>query len=84
GEACLLVFGHAIYESLALGVRPAVVAAFVAGWGAAGEPSVEADRALSQALGEPQRFLSPRELVRVDLGEMRQPHRAGCDDFLDG
>jgi hypothetical protein len=68
GEACLLVFGHAIYESLALGVRPAVVAAFVAGWAGGGEPSVEADLALSKALGEPQRFVSPRELARVDLG----------------
>jgi hypothetical protein len=71
-RARLLVFGHAIYESLALGSRPAVVAAFVAGWDRGAPSTVEvADRALATALEDRDRFLGPRELVRVDLGEAR-------------
>jgi hypothetical protein len=70
GAARLLVFGHAIYESLALGTRPAVVAAFVAGCDARGPDAVvAADRLLSRALEDRGRFLTPRELDRVDLAE---------------
>jgi hypothetical protein len=68
GGARLVVFGHAIYESLALGARPAVVAALVAQRTESSATS-EADRRLAEALDDPARFLSPRELVRVDLSE---------------
>jgi hypothetical protein len=71
GRARLVVFGHAIYESLALGARPAVVAALVARRteSSAAIASGEADRRLAEALDDSARFLSPRELVRVDLSE---------------
>lgn len=80
GDATLVVFGHAIYESLALGVRPAVVAAVVGGGSPEGDPDStrQADLALSRALEDPRRFLTPRELVRVDLGEARQNGQRGA------
>ncbi len=70
-EALLVVFGHAVYESLALGARPAVVAAFVAPL-ERGETDCTrtADHALAQALDGGRRFLDPHELVRVDLDEV--------------
>jgi hypothetical protein len=61
-----IVFGHAIYESLALGVRPAVVAAL--------ELPLEgtsllaaADAALAARIEDRASFGSPEELSRVDL-----------------
>lgn len=78
GEAALLVFGHAIYESLALGARPAVVAAFVAPFERGPiDCTLAADRALAQALDGGQRFLAPRELVRVDLDEVHTAPEVG-------
>jgi hypothetical protein len=77
GDATLVVFGHAIYESLALGVRPAVVAAVVGQRLQAGDCTRQADVALARALEDPQRFLTPRELVRVDLSEARPPADEG-------
>jgi hypothetical protein len=72
GEANLLVFGHAIYESLALGARPAVVAALVLGSQPGGGDALRAaDGALARALSDVGRFRSPRELMRVDLAEAR-------------
>jgi hypothetical protein len=72
GAAELFVFGHAVYESLALGAEPAIVAAFVAGVGAGPAAATgAADHALARALANPCRFLTPRELVRVDLAETR-------------
>jgi hypothetical protein len=66
-----VVFGHAIYESLALGVAPARAAAIVAprSPGPAGAVA-EADAALERALSDPARLLSPRELLRADVAEM--------------
>jgi hypothetical protein len=72
GQAEVVVFGHAVYESLALGARPAVVAAFMAPWEAAREDPVQAaDRLLARALDDRGRFARPCDLVRVDLAEAR-------------
>jgi hypothetical protein len=63
-----VIFGHAIYESLVLGVSPAAVAAAVM-------PRIEGDvlrsvdRALASALEDSSMFSSPTELRRVDLDE---------------
>jgi hypothetical protein len=69
GEAT--IFGHAIYESLALGVAPAVVAAIVVDpSGAAGsgaERIAYADAALEAVLTDRARLTTPAELKRVDL-----------------
>jgi hypothetical protein len=70
GEAVAVVFGHAIYESLALGVAPAVAAAIVV----ARDPSQpdaarDADAALVRCLEDPTIFASPRELTRLDVQE---------------
>jgi hypothetical protein len=69
-EVRVVVFGHAIYESLALGARPAVVAAFVAR--SDGDLVAAADRQLAAALDDPRSLLTPRDLVRVDLAEARE------------
>jgi len=70
GDAEALVFGHAIYESLALGVKPAVVAA-VTLRREGGEADVvrAADIALAGAFADATRFGSPRELTRVEASE---------------
>jgi hypothetical protein len=66
-----VVFGHAIYESVALGVKPAIVAAIVLGRDDRDRDVVRAtDTALASALEDETRFLSPRDLMRVDLGEL--------------
>lgn len=80
GDARVLVFGHAIYESLALGVPPAVVAATLIV--AEGEPAtVEvADGLFAEALADTTRFLEPRQLARLDLQGICRgspPERAG-------
>ncbi len=72
-----VVFGHAIYESLALGVPPAVVAAIrldpdlgaVAAGAARGERAAlaELDRALAAAIGDPAQLRTPEALSRVEL-----------------
>jgi hypothetical protein len=70
GTAQAIVFGHAIYESLVLGVRPAVVAA-VALPLEPGSPLVRAaDRRLAEWLSLPVQA-TPRDLARVDLGDLR-------------
>jgi DUF3025 family protein len=72
GRADALVFGHAIYESLALGVKPAVVAAVVLdreGW--QGDLVGATDHALSVAIHEGRQFGSPRDLRRVEAAEAR-------------
>jgi hypothetical protein len=71
GTAYALVFGHAIYESLVLGVRPAVVAAVAL----ALEPGTSslvrtADRQLAQWLPLAVQT-TPRDLARVDLSDLR-------------
>jgi hypothetical protein len=70
GAADALVFGHAIYESLALGVAPAVVGAVVLGRDDE-EPDVvrAADDALARALVDGARMRSPHELTRVNVNE---------------
>ena len=60
-----VVFGHAIYESLALGIAPAVVAAIAL------EPSERTPRGVDEALArqieDRARFRSPDDLSRVEL-----------------
>ena len=74
GAADALVFGHAIYESLALGVTPAVVAAVVLRRDGE-EPDVvrAADDALARAIVDGARLRSPRELTRVNVNEAAPP-----------
>ncbi len=68
GTATALIFGHAVYESLALGVPPAAVAALVlARDPSAGFPVRDADAAVARALVDPTRLCSPDELCRVDV-----------------
>ncbi|MGA3122587.1 MAG: DUF3025 domain-containing protein [Polyangiaceae bacterium] len=70
GNAHAVVFGHAIYESLALGVTPAVVGAVVLEHDPAEADVVRAaDGRLMQAIEDVATLRSPTELVRVDLGE---------------
>jgi hypothetical protein len=71
GAAEPIVFGHAIYESLALGIAPAVVAAVVIDVGAlegAPSPSARAiDERLAEAIEDAERLRTPEELTRVML-----------------
>jgi hypothetical protein len=71
GDVEALVFGHAIYESLALGVTPAIVAAVVVPRAASGSDDAariaHADRALAAIFEDHARVTSPTELKRVDL-----------------
>jgi hypothetical protein len=64
-----VVFGHAIYESLAFGVKPAIVAAIVLRGGGTGDVVAETDRLLCQAIADPGQLQSPGELMRLDLGD---------------
>ncbi len=70
GDADALVFGHAIYESLALGVSPAVVAAIVLAYDGT-QPDIvrAADHALMDAIRDDSTLTSPTELVRVHVRE---------------
>jgi hypothetical protein len=71
GSVVAVVFGHAVYESLALGVPPAVGAALVAARDPnESSPLHEADAALEKILSDPGRLLSPRELLRADVAEL--------------
>jgi hypothetical protein len=66
----MLVFGHAIYESLALGVPPAIVAAVVVGTSTArgdADRLAHADGALAAVIEDAARLTTPAELKRVDL-----------------
>ena len=72
GAAQAVVFGHAIYESLALGVAPAaappVVAAIVLGpWVDRAATIHEIDGQLARAIEDPARLRTPEELTRVAL-----------------
>jgi hypothetical protein len=72
GVAQAVVFGHAIYESLALGVAPAVpppvVAAIVLGpWDGVALAIDEIDERLARAIEDPARLKTPEELTRVTL-----------------
>jgi hypothetical protein len=68
GDGAVYVFGHAIYESLALGVSPAIVAALALDIPVPdGDDLAPVDLALASALADPLRFRSPTELRRFDL-----------------
>jgi hypothetical protein len=60
-----VVFGHAIYESLALGVPPAVVAAIAIDADSRTPRAV--DEALARHIEDSERLRSPEELTRVEL-----------------
>jgi hypothetical protein len=78
GHADTVVFGHAIFESLVLGVLPAAVAAVVLPRAPAEDDPVRwIDRVLASALEEAARFRTPGELCRVDLREADPPDSAG-------
>ena len=68
-----VVFGHAIYESLALGVPPAVVAA-IALDARDGTPQA-VDEALAREIEDGTRLRTPDELRRVALPDL-DPDRA--------
>ena len=71
GAAHALIFGHAIYESLVLGIAPAAVAAVVVARDAVEGGTIgEADAMLSRALEDASRFRTPGELCRVDVREL--------------
>jgi hypothetical protein len=65
-----VVFGHAIYESLALGIPPAVVAAIALDV-AEGTPRA-VDEALALEIEDGARLRTPEELRRVHLGDRPQ------------
>lgn len=72
GAVEAIVFGHAIFESLVLGVKPAVVAAVIVGREEAEKDTLLAvDRGLARVLGDRSRLRSPEELVRIDLDRTR-------------
>jgi len=71
GAADAVVFGHAIYESLALGVAPAVVAGLALPRDKGEDLASNADRALATAIQDEGMLRSPDELTRVDLREIR-------------
>ncbi len=68
GAAEAIVFGHAIYESLALGIAPVVVAAIVVGPSdEQAHPVGAVDELLARALEDRGRLRTPEELTRVTL-----------------
>jgi Protein of unknown function (DUF3025) len=70
GNAEAIVFGHAIYESLALSIVPTVVAALVLRRETAeSDLTHDADRALASAIEDECMLRSPAELTRLDLRE---------------
>lgn len=65
-----VVFGHAVFESVVLGVAPAAVAAVVLAKGASGGNLLrEVDAALAEALRDAGLFRGPEEMRRVDVLE---------------
>jgi hypothetical protein len=71
-RARAIVFGHAVFESLVLGVSPAAVAAVVLERDvpSGDDSSLRAvDAALAAVLADTSRLQTPGELCRVDLGE---------------
>jgi hypothetical protein len=71
GAANAVIFGHAVYESLVLGVAPARVAAlFLPGDGASGDLARDADSALARAFADESRLRTPDELRRIDVRDL--------------
>jgi Protein of unknown function (DUF3025) len=75
-EGARIVFGHAVYESLVLGVRPAIVAGLtLAADPTADDPNADqrwgvvraVDRALAAAIDDPMLLRTPRDLRRVSI-----------------
>lgn len=78
GAPQAVVFGHAIYESLVLGVKPAVVAGVVVEPEAAETNPLRAlDRGLARLLEDRTILRSPQEFVRVDLGPFERRPSTG-------
>jgi hypothetical protein len=76
-EAEAVVFGHAIFESLVLGVSPTAVAAVVLPRGRVASPCLtRIDEALAVALEDLTLFRGPGELCRVDLREVEPSTRS--------
>jgi hypothetical protein len=77
GRAEAVVFGHAIVESLALGVTPAVVAAIVVPRARGAPPRLDdLDASVGAALRDSSQFQTPTALCRVDLAALDEPHFA--------
>jgi hypothetical protein len=71
GDALAVIFGHAIYESLALAVAPAVAAAVILPRDPSQPDAVsDADRGLARCIDDSALLRSPRELRRVDVSEV--------------
>lgn len=75
GGTCEAVaFGHAIHESLALGVAPAAVAAVVLPRGPQERDRLaRVDDAVALALADGARFQSPEAMCRVDVSQLTAP-----------
>lgn len=74
GDAVAVIFGHAIYESLALGVTPAVAAAIVVVHDGPQQDVVsDTDKGLARCIEDSELLRSPRELRRVDVSEAELP-----------
>ncbi|MGD0674704.1 MAG: DUF3025 domain-containing protein [Polyangiaceae bacterium] len=78
--ADVVVFGHAIYESLVLGVKPAIVAAIVIERSAyPSNLATAVDEALASVIDDRSRLRTPTELMRVDLTGAEPPGFAAYD-----
>ncbi len=74
GDAVAVIFGHAIYESLALGVTPAVAAAIVISRDPSEQDTIsDADAGLARSIEDSELLCSPHELRRVDVSEAELP-----------
>jgi len=83
GGATAVVFGHAVYESLALGVRPAILGALVLPRKhvqAQNEASAiqRIDDALARALGDPMDLRTPDDLARIEISDLASEPGAGA------
>jgi hypothetical protein len=71
-----VVFGHAVYESLLLGVKPAIMAAIALRVDESA--AIDAiDRSLADAIEDPSRLRAPSELKRVAVAPSTAPSRPG-------
>ncbi|HXN32319.1 MAG TPA: DUF3025 domain-containing protein [Polyangiaceae bacterium] len=84
GASDTIVFGHAIYESLVLGVAPAVVAAIgldVTRDRYPTEPDLvrAVDRALAGVIGDETTLMTPRDLMRMRITTEGLEPMHGCE-----
>ena len=72
--ATAVVFGHAVYESLALGVRPAVLGALVLPQAPREQGHANGirrvDHALTRALEDPACLRTPDDLARIEVSDL--------------